>query len=90
MLCTNSQDLLFSVPGKMSLNFRATSKPPQYNPTRHNLLITWDIFMQDYRSINMDTCTLISLIPANDQFWMYFTENIAGMTANQKIRFMDV
>jgi len=89
-MCTNSTELLFSVPGKVSLNFRATSKPPKYNPARHNLLITWDLFMQDYRSINMDSCSLISLIPADDTFWGYFTESIAPMTPRQKMRFMDV
>ena len=90
MLCTNNADLLFSLKGKMALNFRGTSKPPEYNPAAKNLLITWDIMMQDYRSINMDSCQVISVIPANDQFWNYFTEKIVPMSPEDKLGFMDV
>lgn len=74
----------------MALNFRGTSNPPKYNPASKNLLITWDIFMQDYRTINADSCSIISVIPANDQFWNYFTEKLVPMTPDQKVAFMDV
>ena len=74
----------------MALNFKPTYKPPEYNPMQKNLILTWDIFMQDYRSINMDSCQLISTIPANDLFWNYFTEKLTNMNASQKIAFMDV
>ena len=74
----------------MALNFKPTSKPPKYNPGQKNLIITWDVFMQNYRSINMSDCQLISIIPANDQFWNYFTEKLTNMTPAQKIGFMDV
>ena len=90
MLCTNSGALLTSTKGQMALNFESTFKAPKYNPAQKNLIITWDIFMQDYRSINMISCELISVIPANDQFWNYFTEKLTNMTAAQKIAFMDV
>ena len=89
MLCTNSTNLLYSVKGKMALNFRGTSNPPEYNPARHNLHITWDILMQDYRSISMDRCNLVALLPADDTFWNYFTENIHPMSSNEKMRFMN-
>ena len=90
MLCTNSGDLLTSTKGRMALNFKPTYNPPEYNPAQKNLIITWDIFMQGYRTINMDSCELISSIPANDQFWNYFTEELTNMTAQEKIAFMDV
>jgi len=90
MLCTNSGALLTSTKGRMALNFKPTYKPPEYNPMQKNLILTWDIFMQDYRSINMDSCQLISTIPANDLFWNYFTEKLTNMNASQKIAFMDV
>ena len=89
MLCTNSGDLLYSVEGKMALNFVGTAKGPTYNPRKKNLIVTWDIFMQNYRTITMDTCQLISVIPADQTFWNYFTENLAEMTARQKQTFMD-
>jgi len=90
MLCTNSGHLLTSTKGRMALNFRPTSKPPQYNPAQKNLIVTWDVFMQNYRSINMDNCNVISIIPANQQFWNYFTEKLTIMTPAQKSAFMDV
>ena len=74
----------------MALNFKPTYNPPEYNPMQKNLILTWDIFMQDYRSINMDSSQLISTIPANDLFWNYFTEKLTNMNASQKIAFMDV
>jgi len=90
MLCTNSAALLFSVKGEMALNFRGTNNPPEYNPAQKNLLITWDILMQDYRSINLDSCQVITVIPANDQFWNYFTEKLAPMSPQDKLAFMDM
>ena len=90
MLCTNSGALLTSLKGRMALNFRPSHKAPEYNPSQKNLIITWDLFMQDYRSVNMDSCEVISVIPANDQFWNYFTEKLTTMSPAQKIGFMDV
>ena len=73
----------------MSLNFRGTTNPPDYNPQRKNLHITWDVLMQNYRTINLDSCNVIALLPADDSFWNYFTERIHPMTGTQKVRFMD-
>ena len=45
--------------------------------------------MQDYRNINMNQCDLIQEIPANDDFWIYFNENIYPMSSSQKLNFMN-
>ena len=90
MLCTNSADLLNSIDGKMALNYRSPKGARRINEAQSNIARTWDIIMQDYRSINMDSCQLISTIPANDLFWNYFTEKLTNMNASQKIAFMDV
>ena len=90
MLCTNSAELLNSAAGRTSLNYRPPVKAPKYNPSNKNLIITWDIFMQGYRTINVDSCTLINVIPANDQFWTYFNEKLVDMPQDQKIAFMNV
>lgn len=74
----------------MALNFKPATNPPEYNPLQKNLIVTWDIFMQGYRTINMDACELISVIPANQQFWNYFADNLTNMSSAQKINFMDV
>ena len=48
MLCTNSFTLLNSENGRLTLNFRPTSNFQPYNPAVKNLIIVWDIFMQNY------------------------------------------
>ncbi len=90
MFCTNSGSLLNSPQGLAALNYTPPTTAPKYNPSTKNLIITWDIFMQSYRTINCDSCNLISLIPDNELFWDYFTEKIAKMTPQQKSSFMSV
>ena len=88
MLCTNNIPLLNSAKGKYALNYKAPKEAPKYNPTQKNLVVAWDIFMQGYRTINMDNCDLISIIPANDEFWDYFTQRLSDMSTQEKQSFM--
>lgn len=90
MLCTNSGPLLNSTEGRSALRYQPPKTAPKYNPDTKNLIITWDIFMQGYRTINTDQCDLISIIPADERFWEYFTEKLAKMPAGQKTAFMNV
>jgi len=91
MLCTNSVPLLNSINGKVLLNYKRPKRMPKFNPTNKNIIITWDIFMQNFRCINMDSCELIKTIPvANDEFWTYFNEKLRFMSAAEKERFMSV
>ena len=89
MLCTNSLALLNSAEGRIALNYKRAIQMPKFDPTAKNLVITWDIFMQNYRCINMAACDLIQVIPANKEFWTFFNEKLAGMNASQKINFMN-
>tara|TARA_R110000868_G_scaffold117235_2_gene311566 strand:+ start:370 stop:747 length:378 start_codon:yes stop_codon:yes gene_type:complete len=89
MWCTNSAALLNSFNGKTVLNYFAPRFAQKYNPEQYNLCVTWDILCQDYRQINMDSCTLIQKMPANEEFWKYFNENILTMTQLEKIVYMD-
>jgi len=88
MLCTNSLALLNSPEGRIALNYRRAIYNPKYNPEAKNLIITWDVLMQDYRCINMIACDMINLIPVK-QFWPFFNNKLALMSAQQKLRFMD-
>ena len=90
MLCTNSAELLNSPQGRTTLNYVPPMKAPKYNPDNKNLVITWDVFMQAYRTISVETCQIITMIPDNERFWQYFTENLADMPQDQKIAFMNV
>jgi len=89
MLCTNNLALLMSPEGRIALNYRRAINNPKFNPAVKNVLITWDIFMQDYRCINMAACDLITAIPANRTFWKFFNEKLALLSANDKMRFMN-
>jgi len=89
MLCTNSLPLLMSPEGRVALNYRRAINNPKYNPSAKNVLITWDIFMQDYRCINMAACDLINVIPANKSFWKFFNQKLALLSTDQKVRFMN-
>ena len=89
MLCTNSLALLMSPEGRVALNYRRAINNPKYNPSAKNVLITWDVFMQDYRCINMAACDLINVIPANKTFWKFFNEKLALLSADKKVRFMN-
>lgn len=90
MLCTNSGHLLNSTKGLSVLNYTAPRLPLKYNPDMKNLVVTWDIFMQDYRNITVDKCELVSLIPADDTFWEYFTTTVVQMSPQEKFEFMKV
>jgi len=88
MLCTNSLPLLNSPEGRVALNYRRAINRVKYDPDSKNVLITWDILMQDYRCVNMAACDLVSVIPVQ-QFWNFFNERLALMSPNEKTRFMN-
>lgn len=93
MLCTNSPVILLSEAGRTTLHYKPISSGPKYSPPSKNLVITWDIFKQDYRAVSVDNCELISQIPISGdgrEFWEYFNETIYPMTPAQKEAFMNV
>jgi hypothetical protein len=94
MLCSTSPILLMSLDGRLTLNYRPTNNPPPYDPDKYNLVIVWDILMQNYRSVNMSYCNLIAKIPLNNKtsltkFWDYFNKEIYPKSANEKKGWMD-
>ena len=66
MLCTNSNVLLESANGVNVLNYNRPTTAPKYNPTSKNLVITWDIFRQDFRAISVNDCDVITVTPADE------------------------
>ena len=89
MLCTKSYSLLNSTNGRITLNYRPPRNPKQINEAADNIIVVWDIIMQNYRNVSMDQCDLINEIPANEEFWTYFNNNIYPMSPEQKINFMN-
>jgi hypothetical protein len=92
MLCTNDRGLLMSTLGRNILNFEPATQPPKFNPAQKNLIITWDIFMQNYRCVNCNDVEVIAVIntsPNATEWWKYFNESIAPMAVTQKAQFMN-
>lgn len=88
MLCTLDMELLNSTNGRLSLNYRPSSNVLPYNANAKNLLPVWDIFMQDWRMVNMDDCNLITTIK-KEEFWNYFNNTLLPMSPQQKLQYMD-
>ena len=88
MLCTKDLSILTSVNGRTTLNYRPPRGGMQINESLQNICVVWDIMMQDYRNVAMNSCTLIQQIPAAD-WWEYFNENIYPMSPEQKLSFMN-
>ena len=92
MLCTNDKGLLMSQLGRNILNFEPATKQPKFNPAQKNLVITWDIFMQNYRCVNCNDVEVIAVIntsPDPKAWWQYFNESLLPMPAGQKAAFMN-
>jgi len=88
MLCCNDLNFLNSINGRTVLNFKPSNSNPRYNTANENTIITWDIFMQSWRTINCDSVDLLNKWSA-DQFWDVFNESFAPLSADDKILFMN-
>lgn len=87
MLCTLDENLLNSVNGRTTLNYKPPSGPPKYNTAEKNLLPVWDIMMQGWRMVSLDKCEIVNTIPENE-FFEYFNQNIYPMSADEKRNYM--
>ena len=92
MLCTNDKKLLLSVPGKQVLHFTPPTGSLKYDPASKNLVVAWDIFMQNYRMVNCNDVEVVAVIntsPDPAPFWKYFYERLVDMSSTQKTQFMN-
>ena len=89
MVCTNSNTLLLGIDGRLTLNYAPPSNMPKYNLNEKNVIVAWDVLMQDFRTINCDNVNLIRTVPANEEFWDFFRKELMPMTSAQKLMFMD-
>lgn len=61
MTCTKSAPLLSSFEGRTYLNYREPKGPSRNLP--YNLVVVWDIDIQDYRIVNSNTVNIEGVIP---------------------------
>jgi len=88
MICTKSYSLLNSVDGRVKLNYRPPRHQSTANPVVQNLVIVWDILMQDYRNVPMEQCEVLEQIPVN-KFWKYFNDKLYPMSPGDKVNLMN-
>lgn len=89
MLCTNSDELLQSINGRVTLNFKPPKQGLKFSPASKNIVMTWDILMQEFRAVSMDDCELLNKYPANDEFWDVFNKKFFVMSPEQKVLYMN-
>ena len=89
MICTKSYELLNSTNGKIVLNYVPPKKGHKLNESKSNVCVVWDILMQNYRVVSADEVEVLKQMPANDEFWKTFNNEIYTMSTAQKIQFMD-
>lgn len=88
MMCSNCSEILNSENGIRSLNFRKPESPKQLNERFHNIVVVWDIFMQDYRNVSLEYCYLVqSIVPEN--FWEYYNKVLFPMSSSEKAMYQD-
>lgn len=88
MLCTLNENILNSANGRLSLNYKPPVGGPKYSTADKNLLLVWDIFMQDWRMVSLDDCRVVNEIK-EEEFWKYFNEVLIPMSLEEKVQFMN-
>ena len=89
MLCTKSYELLNSTNGRIVLNYLPPKRGKQINEAITNTCVVWDILMQDWRMVNLNSCDIVKTIKRNE-FWEYFNKTLMTMSPQEKITYMNV
>jgi hypothetical protein len=101
MICTLNYKLLNSAFGKKNLKFKPPLQTAFYNAPKVKLVTVWDIIMQDWRNIDVNSAAIIAKGGADSlpmqvnteeemvKFINFYDKKIARMTVAEKRRFMD-
>lgn len=73
--------LLNSAAGKKILNFRPPKFSPAYNAAAKNLLVVWDIIMQDWRAVPVDA---VQVVPGGKTIPTRAVKTPNNLMANKK------
>lgn len=98
MICTTCQPFLNSPFGKKTLRYKPARFSPPYNARSKGLVTVWDIFLQDWRNIDVKSAVVIAKknedsLPiyvasqeGMEQFALFFNAKLSRMNPRQ---FMD-
>lgn len=94
-LCTNSPLVLDTISGRSAFHFKAPvpGRAP-FNATKYNLVTVFDLLMQDYRNVNLDSDTVVAAMPVRNveevnEFWHYFAEVLSKWSSSNKQMFQN-
>lgn len=89
MLATSAQNILNSTNGRTVLNYSPPKGGPQYDHAAKNNVVTWDIFMQNFRAVSCEDVEVLNKWPADENFWEEFSKSFAMFTSEQKEFYMN-
>lgn len=93
MICTTCQVFLNSPFGKKTLNYKPAKQQPPYNAASKGLVTVWDLFMQDWRNIDVKSAVVIQKRNQNslpmyvasrkgmEEFALFFNAKLRKMNA---------
>lgn len=98
-LATNNKTLLSGIAGKTALGFIPPKRPgasPYHHktPKELDLLITYDLWMQGFRSINLRDYMIRGVLPLKtkqdiEDFWAYYAYILKPLSWQEKIQVLD-
>jgi len=59
-----------------------------YNPHAKNLALAWDILLQDFRTISVESVQILAQYD-EQQFWNYFNESLLPLSPGDKLFLMN-
>jgi hypothetical protein len=103
MVCTLNFKILNSEFGKKNLKFKPARQNPEYSAASRGLITVWDIIMQNWREVDVQTAVIIQkpiadaialpMMVNNEEelvkFIDYYDKKIARMSVGEKRKFMD-
>ena len=92
MLCTSDTKFLQSAASKQVFHYTSPTKALKYDPKAKNLVVTYDLFLQNWRMVNCDDVDVIATIktsPDPQDFWKYFYASLKPMSGTNKAQFMN-
>jgi len=94
-LATNSVTILNSIAGKTALHVKLPTKAPKYNASAYNLITVWDIIMQDWRNVNLNSYNIKAAMPVTTEeevmeFWQFFNDYLSKWSTRKKENFLNM
>lgn len=91
---TTNWELLNSDLGLNTLNFkRPKGIGMGYDPRDYNLVVSWDLFRQEYRCFGVENSNIVNFYDVSSdekriEFWQFFRDYIMKLSNDEKLIYM--